>query len=201
MAPLNEEQLHQIRDERKEQIMRAAIKVFSKRGIFGTKMSMIAGEAGVSHGLLYHYFKSKDELFITLVQWSMDEARHALSDIYDVPGTPLEKITLLTSMILQEDDNSHFMLIQQARTSDGVPEEAKRIIESYSIHAFVDQLMPLFEAGQQAGEIAAGDLRELAACYLSVLSGLMTLKSQEDPSYAPPRAELLLRMLTNGQGK
>ncbi|WFB58404.1 TetR/AcrR family transcriptional regulator [Paenibacillus sp. BR1-192] len=201
MAPLNEEQLHQIRDERKEQIMRAAIKVFSKRGIFGTKMSMIAGEAGVSHGLLYHYFKSKDELFITLVQWSMDEARHALSDIYDVPGTPLERITLLTSMILQEDDNSHFMLIQQARTSDGVPEEAKRIIESYSIHAFVDQLMPLFEAGQQAGEIAAGDLRELAACYLSVLSGLMTLKSQEDPSYAPPRAELLLRMLTNGQGK
>ncbi|MFB4321914.1 TetR/AcrR family transcriptional regulator [Paenibacillus sp. JNUCC32] len=201
MAPLNEEQLHQIRDERKEQIMRAAIKVFSKRGIFGTKMSMIAGEAGVSHGLLYHYFKSKDELFITLVQWSMDEARHALSDIYDVPGTPLEKITLLTSIILQEDDNSHFMLIQQARTSDGVPEEAKRIIESYSIHAFVDQLMPLFEAGQQAGEIAAGDLRELAACYLSVLSGLMTLKSQEDPSYAPPRAELLLRMLTNGQGK
>lgn len=201
MAPLNEEQLHQIRDERKEQIMRAAIKVFSKRGIFGTKMSMIAGEAGVSHGLLYHYFKSKDELFITLVQWSMDEARHALSDIYDVPGTPLEKITLLTSMILQEDDNSHFMLIQQARTSDGVPEEAKRIIESYSIHAFVDQLMPLFEAGQQAGEIAAGDLRELAACYLSVLSGLMTLKSQEDPSYAPPRAELLLRMLTNGEGK
>ncbi|EGG35415.1 TetR/AcrR family transcriptional regulator [Paenibacillus sp. HGF5] len=201
MAPLNEEQLHQIRDERKEQIMRAAIKVFSKRGIFGTKMSMIAAEAGVSHGLLYHYFKSKDELFITLVQWSMDEARHALSDIYDVPGTPLEKITLLTSMILQEDDNSHFMLIQQARTSDGVPEEAKQIIESYSIHAFVDQLMPLFEAGQQAGEIAAGDLRELAACYLSVLSGLMTLKSQEDPSYAPPRAELLLRMLTNGQGK
>ena len=92
MAPMNEEQLHQIRDERKEQIMRAAIKVFSKRGIFGTKMSMIAGEAGVSHGLLYHYFKSKDELFITLVQWSMDEARHTLSDIYDVPGTLLRKL-------------------------------------------------------------------------------------------------------------
>lgn len=198
MAPLNEEQLHQIRDERKEQIMRAAIKVFSKRGIFGTKMSMIASEAGVSHGLLYHYFKSKDELFITLVQWSMEEARLALSEIYNVPGTPLEKITLLTSMILQEDDNSHFMLIQQARTSDGVPEEAKRIIESYSIHGFVDQLMPLFEAGQDAGEIASGDLRELAACYLSVLSGLMTLKSQEDLSFTLPKAELLLRMLTNG---
>ncbi|GIP00327.1 hypothetical protein J14TS5_54120 [Paenibacillus lautus] len=198
MAPLNEEQLHQIRDERKEQIMQAAIKVFSRRGIFGTKMSMIASEAGVSHGLLYHYFKSKDELFITLVQWSMEEARLALSEIYNVPGTPLEKITLLTSMILQEDDNSHFMLIQQARTSDGVPEEAKRIIESHSIHAFVDQLMPLFEAGQDAGEIAPGDLRELVACYLSVLSGLMTLKSQEDPSYTPPKAELLLRLLTNG---
>ena len=55
-------------------------------------MSMIASEAGVSHGLLYHYFKSKDELFITLVQWSMEEARLALSEIYNVPVPLLRKL-------------------------------------------------------------------------------------------------------------
>lgn len=196
MAPLNEDQLHQIRDERKEQIMRAAIRVFARRGIFGTKMNMIATEAGISHGLLYHYFKSKDELFNTVVQWSMEEAHNGFNEIYDVPGTPIEKIRMLTNMILQEDDTPHFMLIQQARTSEGVPEEAKRIIEQYSIDSFVDQLLPLFEEGQRADEIAPGDLEQLIACYLAVLAGLMTMKTQEDDSYELPDVELLLRIVT-----
>jgi len=62
LSPLSGEQLHQIRDERRGQIIQAAVNVFSRRGIIGTKMSMIAAEAGVSHGLVYHYFKTKDEL-------------------------------------------------------------------------------------------------------------------------------------------
>lgn len=196
MTPLNEDQLHQIRDERKEQIMRAAIRVFAKRGIFGTKMNMIAAEAGISHGLLYHYFKSKDDLFITIVQWSIEEAHKGFSEIHDVPGTPIEKIRLLTSMILQENDTPHFMLMQQARTSDGVPAEAKQIIEQHSIHTFIDQLLPLFEEGQTANEVAQGDLRELIACYLAVLAGLMTMKTHEDSSYKLPDVDLLLRLVT-----
>ena len=196
MAPLNEDQLHQIRDERKEQIMRAAIRVFARRGIFGTKMNMIAAEAGISHGLLYHYFKSKDELFITVVQWSMEEAHSGFKEIYDVPGTPIEKIRMLTHMILQEDETPHFMLIQQARTSEGVPEEAKRIMEQYSIDSFVGQLLPLFKEGQLAGEVAPGDLEQLTACYLAVLAGLMTMKTQEDDSYKLPDVDLLLRIVT-----
>lgn len=176
--------------------MRAAIRVFARRGIFGTKMNMIAAEAGISHGLLYHYFKSKDELFITVVQWSMEEAHSGFKEIYDVPGTPIEKIRMLTHMILQEDETPHFMLIQQARTSEGVPEEAKRIMEQYSIDSFVGQLLPLFKEGQLAGEVAPGDLEQLTACYLAVLAGLMTMKTQEDDSYKLPDVDLLLRIVT-----
>lgn len=51
MAPLNEQQLEQIHDERREQIKKAALKVFARHGINGTKMSMIAAEAGISQGL------------------------------------------------------------------------------------------------------------------------------------------------------
>ncbi|WP_251035916.1 hypothetical protein [Paenibacillus sp. ISL-20] len=60
-------------------------------------------------------------------------------------------------------------------------------------------LIPLFEAGQDAGEIAAGDLR--AGCLLFIRAiGLMTLKPQGDPSYTPPKAELLLRLLRTDKG-
>jgi AcrR family transcriptional regulator len=197
LAPLNDEQLHQIRDERKEQIMEAALKVFARRGIVGTKMSMIATEAGVSHGLLYHYFKSKDELFTMLVQEAMVEAHTEMRNVYDLPGSPIEKIRTLTEIIIDEGGTPYFMLIHQARTSDGVPEKAKQLIEQYSMRAFIDQLLPLFLKGQQAGEIAEGNPEELISSYLSVLTGLMVLNAQEDESYRMPEVDILLRIVAS----
>ncbi|TDF95091.1 TetR/AcrR family transcriptional regulator [Paenibacillus piri] len=196
MTPLNDEQLHQIRDERKEQIIRAALSVFARRGIAGTKMSMIAAEAGISHGLFYHYFKSKDELFTTLVQQAMTEALHELDNIYAMPGSPLQKIRVLTEAILDEGGKPYFLLIYQARTSDGVPEQVKQLMEQYSMNAFVDRLLPLFAEGQRAGELAAGDPADLIASYLSVLSGLMVLNAWDDANYKIPQTDMLLRLLT-----
>ncbi|KEQ24901.1 TetR/AcrR family transcriptional regulator [Paenibacillus tyrfis] len=196
MAPLNDEQLHQIRDERKEQIMEAALKVFSRRGIVGTKMSMIAAEAGISHGLLYHYFKSKDELFTTLVQMAMLGAQDAMKSIYDLQGSPLDKIKYLTKEILDESGRPYFMLIHQARTSEGVPEKVKELVAQYSMNSFVDELLPVFKEGQQTGEIAAGDLVELISAYLSVLSSLMMLNIQDEENYRIPSSDILMRMVT-----
>ncbi|XOK63528.1 TetR/AcrR family transcriptional regulator [Paenibacillus elgii] len=196
MAPLNDEQLHQIRDERKEQIMEAALKVFSRRGIAGTKMSMIASEAGISHGLLYHYFKSKDELFTTLVQMAMLGAQDAMKSIYDLQGSPLDKIKYLTKEILDEGGRPYFMLIHQARTSEGVPEKVKELIAQYSMKSFVDELLPVFKEGQQTGEIAAGDPAELISAYLSVLSSLMMLNAQDEEIYRIPSSDILMRMVT-----
>jgi len=195
LAPLNDEQLHQIRDERKEQIIAAALKVFARRGIIGTKMSMIAAEAGISHGLLYHYFKSKEELFNTLVQEAMLASQDAIRSLYGLPGTPLDKIRALTEDILDDNGAPYFMLIHQARTSDGVPDKARQLVEQYSMKTFVDQLLPLFKEGQEAGEIAAGQLEDLISSYLSVLSGLMVLNAQEGSGYKKPEIEVLLRIV------
>ncbi|MCS7458882.1 TetR/AcrR family transcriptional regulator [Paenibacillus doosanensis] len=196
MSPLNDEQLHQIRDERREQIMRAAMKVFAHKGSAGTKMSMIAAEARISHGLLYHYFKSKDALFNALVREAMEGAALELGKINHLQGSPLEKIRALTEAILDEGGSSYFMFIHQARTSDGVPEEAKRLLEQYPMQAFVEQLLPLFAAGQQAGEIAADDPEELIASYLTVLSGIMIISGHHGAGYRVPKVEMLMRMVT-----
>ncbi|USK35966.1 TetR/AcrR family transcriptional regulator [Bacillus sp. F19] len=196
MTPLNEEQLQQIRDERKEQIMEAALKVFARRGIIGTKMSMIATEAGISPGLLYRYFKSKDELFTTLVKQAIEESASEMQNVYKLPGSPIDKIRTLTEATLDENGQLYFMLIHQARTSDEVPEEAKRLIEQYSMKTYVDQLEPLFVEGQKANQIASGDPRKLISCYLAVLSGLMTLNIHEDENYQIPEVDLLMRIVT-----
>ncbi|MBD2868598.1 TetR/AcrR family transcriptional regulator [Paenibacillus arenilitoris] len=195
MAPLNDEQLHQIRDERREQIKTAAIQIFAKKGIINAKMSMIAETAGISNGLLYHYFKSKDELFLSLIQEAMAETEAALRSIYAFPGTPIEKIRALTAEILDESGSPYFMLIHQARTSDGVPEKVKQLLEKYSMKVFIDILLPVFQEGQRAGELASDDPAELIACYLSVLSGVMVVHSNGIDDYRIPKADMLLRLI------
>jgi AcrR family transcriptional regulator len=192
---MKEEQLQHIRDERKEQIMAAALKIFARRGIIGTTLSMIAKEARISQGLLYHYFKSKDELFIMLIQQAIQESIDSMKNVYQLPGSPIEKLREMTR--LDQEGQLYFMLIHQARTSDGVPEEAKQLIAKYAMDTYVvDILEPLFIEGQQAGEFAQGDPRKLISAYFTVISALMTLSIHEDKAYQMPEVDLLIRIVT-----
>ncbi len=59
MSPRKEEQNQQIRDERREEILQAALRVFARKGLVAAKITDIANAAGLSHGLIYHYFSSK----------------------------------------------------------------------------------------------------------------------------------------------
>lgn len=196
MAPINEEQLHQIRDERKIQIMHAALRVFSKYGIDGTKMSMIATEAGVSQGLFYRYFKSKDELFTMLIQEAMEESISAIEKLDHLSVSPREKIRILSEAILDEGGKHYFMLIHQAHTSSGVPEEVKQLIEQYPLEVYIERLLPLFKEGQRIGEILEGNPEELISSYLSILSGVMVINSQGNNFYQKPQVSLLMRILS-----
>ncbi|WP_152395720.1 TetR/AcrR family transcriptional regulator [Paenibacillus guangzhouensis] len=192
MSPLSGEQLHQIRDERREQIIQAAVKVFSRRGIIGTKMSMIAAEAGVSHGLVYHYFKTKNELFTMLIQEAVQTSISSIEGLSQLPGSSLEKIQLLTKHILDKENTPYFMLIYQANHSDGVPEETKQLLLQYPLQAYIDRIIPIFRDGQQAGDIVEGDLEELVGNYFTILSGIMVLGE----GYRIPEHDFVMRTIT-----
>ena len=54
--------------ERRHTILRAAIEVFASKGYHGCRIADVAKEAGVAYGLVYHYFKNKDELLETVFE-------------------------------------------------------------------------------------------------------------------------------------
>ena len=53
-------------EEKRRQILAAAVRVFARQGFHACRVSDIADEAGVAYGLVYHYFASKDEVLDTL---------------------------------------------------------------------------------------------------------------------------------------
>jgi AcrR family transcriptional regulator len=99
--PRTEKQNQQIRDERQEQILQAALKVFARRGMMAAKIGDIATEARLSHGLVYHYFKSKEEIFTTLVKRAIEGSSLVVQYAKQQSGSPLEKLRWMTRMILE----------------------------------------------------------------------------------------------------
>ena len=70
--PRTPEQYEKIREEKRKQIMDAALELFSNEGYHGTSISKIAKAAGISKGLLYNYFTSKEELVGSIMNKGMD---------------------------------------------------------------------------------------------------------------------------------
>ena len=90
MSPKTQLQNEQIRLESKHKIMEAAFKLIAKNGYEATSIASIAKEAGVSKGLLYNYFSSKEELVKALVMGATEEADKLVNELM----SPEPKITL-----------------------------------------------------------------------------------------------------------
>jgi len=80
--------------EKRDRILRAAIKIFSRKGFFNSKVSEIARAASVADGTIYLYFKNKDDLLISLFEEKMGEVvvdvRRRIAD----GGNALEKLNI-----------------------------------------------------------------------------------------------------------
>ena len=86
--------------DRRQQILDAAVRVFARQGFHSCRVSDIADEAGVAYGLVYHYFRSKDQVMNELFteRWSLLLAAIAEVDRRDVP--PREKLDAVAGFII-----------------------------------------------------------------------------------------------------
>ncbi|HUX96092.1 MAG TPA: TetR/AcrR family transcriptional regulator [Bacteroidales bacterium] len=73
MSPRTPQQFEEIREEKKALIMNVALEHFAREGYHNTTISHIARHAGISKGLMYNYFNSKDELLSEIINRSLDE--------------------------------------------------------------------------------------------------------------------------------
>ncbi|WP_100402617.1 TetR/AcrR family transcriptional regulator [Bacillus sp. FJAT-42315] len=177
--PRQDQQNKQIRDARSEQILQAAAQVFARRGMAATKISDIAKEAGLSHGLVYHYFKSKEEIFTTLVKKASESSMDIIQQANQHQGTPLQKLQWMTERMIESIGSGEevllFLIMIQASTSDVVPEEVKEILK---VSSPVEVTAPLIIAGQKEGEIVQADPIQLTVTYYALIQGLAINKIQ-----------------------
>ena len=81
--------------DKRERILDAAERVFAQHGFFAARVSEIAKEAGVADGTIYLYFKSKDEVLISLFESRMERFNQLLSEAIPTSASPTEKLLTL----------------------------------------------------------------------------------------------------------
>jgi TetR/AcrR family fatty acid metabolism transcriptional regulator len=86
-----------VKDQREQEFKQAALKVFSTKGYHKATMAEIAMEAGFGKGTLYWYWKSKEELYFSLIQQMHEEILQLVEEAAKRKGTSLEKLTWMGS--------------------------------------------------------------------------------------------------------
>ena len=79
-------------EARRDEILSAAECLFSKHGFFKTSMAEIAGAAQFAMGTLYRFFKSKEDIYISLVEAKVEELMSLLEERVSQASTAKEKI-------------------------------------------------------------------------------------------------------------
>lgn len=198
----NEETNKKIRDERKEQILNAALKVIARKGIGSTKVSDIASAAGVSHGLVYQHFKSKEEIFETLVKNALELTGQASEMIYKIPVSPINRIKIYFESFMedlerhrQEGDYPYYFLIMiQATSFETISERVVEILNAQPFPLgtfFFDTIIE----GQRLGEIVQEDPMMLTSTLLQLSLGIALSSTPGKNPMPMPDIQTILKML------
>jgi TetR/AcrR family fatty acid metabolism transcriptional regulator len=147
--------------DKRERILAAAERIFARHGFFSARVSEIAKEAGVADGTIYLYFKSKDDLLISLFESRMKQVNTELrAAIADRP--PIEQLRAFIHTYLQlvsdEPAAAEVLTIELRQSS--------KFMKEYENPEFVDFLRLLggiIAEGQARGELDCAIPSHIAA--------------------------------------
>jgi TetR/AcrR family fatty acid metabolism transcriptional regulator len=136
--------------DKREAILRAAIKVFASKGFFNSKVADIAGEAGVADGTVYLYFKNKDDILHSIFDRAMAEfiaeGKKELEGIA-APEERLKKIAELHLERLGADRDLAIVFQVELRGSTKFMQE----FSASGFAEYLDIIRQTFAEGQKAG--------------------------------------------------
>ena len=136
--------------DKHSRIIEAAIRIFAQKGYFHSKISDVAQAAGVAEGTIYLYFKSKEDLLISIFEHSMDQFIQKGREEVSQGKTPEEKLRRFVSLhlgLVQEyQDLSHVLQLELRQSS--------KFMKEYKPNKFFDYvhiIEEIIQEGQKQG--------------------------------------------------
>jgi AcrR family transcriptional regulator len=178
-------------DQRREQMLRAALEVIADRGYADTRIADVAERIGISPALVIYYFKTKDQLLTETIRYSEDtwyaDGQRRLAAL-PTAAARIEEIVAMTCLP-EEDPEPHvswtlwldfWALAARNAAVAGLREKADE--------RWRDLISSQVRAGQEAGEFRDVDPESFAILLSTLLDGMAIQIALHDPVVDPQRA-------------
>jgi TetR/AcrR family fatty acid metabolism transcriptional regulator len=175
--------------EKRRAILHAAVKVFAERGYQGCRIADVARQAGVAYGLVYHYFRSKEELLESVFaeQWAL--FIQAIQAIADGPGGAAEQLAGICRFAIDVFKTApaavRVLLLEVARTPNSLRAGSTRQTFESALGLVAD----VVRRGQASGELrpeldpviaAAGLLGALELSLTGMVVGVIQTSGEDE---------------------
>lgn len=185
--------------DKREAILKAATKVFAVNGYFNSKVSDIAGEAGIADGTVYLYFKSKDEILHSIFDRAMAEfiaeGRREIAEI-TTPAAKLTRIAELHLSRLGADRDMAIVFQVELRGSTKFMQE----FSAAGFSEYLDIIRTTIADGQKSGDFRS-DVKPIVAAKIlyGALDEMVTNWVLSSKSYPlAPLANEVLKIFLGG---
>jgi TetR/AcrR family transcriptional regulator, fatty acid metabolism regulator protein len=177
-------------EDKRRVILDAAVRVFARKGYHTSRVGDIAEEAGVAHGLLYHYFRSKEELLETIFRETWSDLLAAVRSVEETDETARERLAGIAKILLRSwrrDPDLVRVLVREVTRSSHLQRQIKEIDEAFA------GLERIIARGQADGEFRTDiDPRMASYVFYGALEEILTgwvLGQLDDDDDAITRAE------------
>ena len=129
-------------------ILDAAVKVFAERGYHTSRVADIAEEAGIAHGLLYHYFSSKDDVLHTVFREAWGELLDALHRVEESGEPAPEQLRRVAKILLRswrDRPDLVRVLVREVARSPQLQQQVDEVREAFLV------IQRVIERGQREG--------------------------------------------------
>jgi TetR/AcrR family transcriptional regulator, fatty acid metabolism regulator protein len=136
-------------EEKRRLILDAAARVFARKGFHASRVGDVAEEAGVAHGLLYHYFSSKDEVLETIFREHWDALLERIRAVEESGDSPVEQLRGIVDAMFQgwrDDPDVVRVVIREIARSAEVGQRVGELVKP------IGAIRRIFERGQSEGK-------------------------------------------------
>lgn len=161
------------RERRRQEILGEALRLFVRKGYAATKVSDIAEAVGMSTGLMFHYFDSKEKLYEELVKLGV-EGPMGMVGAMAAEGDALSFFEGAAAGIMGflRDEPAMadmFVLMGNAFMDEAVPEGARTLLAGLDVHTPTAEIV---RRGQREGTIREGDPVALSIAFWCAIQGI-----------------------------
>lgn len=185
--------------DKRRVLLEAAVRVFARRGFHAARVGDIAEEAGVAHGLLYHYFSSKEEVLETIFRETWADLLAAVRDVEESGESAREQLRQVAAILLRSWRRDPDLVRVLVRGVTRSSELDRRVGDVGDAFAAIERIV---RRGQEAGELRPElDARLTSVIFYGAIEELLTgwvLELLPDTDDDVARAERTVVQIVSG---